>query len=670
MIGDERRAIILGNLAQALVYLNMKSAEASRFSSAVLLLREALSIAPLHEDVLAILKIKLCSALMGYNSTFGGHNNGVQEVAEIARRAVSLLPIGHRDRPEALLSLGRALADIDFKQPGIEAQNYSGEARLLYYQALDAQSPTHPRRPVCLNYLGFLLGLEYYSRGRGSKSDVDEGNRLMREVMTLITPSHIVYPFVLSGLSRESLFKFNRCHNREDLDYSIALQEKVMNARALSNANRYKSVHNLATGLYDRYKHFNDPADLRRAISLGYEALAQCPPGHVNHMFMVLNLSERLIVYPNCLIADIDEMVGLIEATLEEEYKPEMNPSGKSSPLDMMARLLHARFLRWRDPKDQTRFAELFEAAVEHQSSSFRVRFQVSKRWVSAAESVNSLEMAMKAYRMAIHISPYRVYPGLDLSAQLDGLKNVFATIACDAACCGLVAADALEALNLLEQGRATFWVQRLQLRVPFDALPSELAEKLRIATEKLQEYHSRKRTYNASGEQRLLEQHLHHEEFQQLLREARQYPGFTDYLRPLEIEELAETVENGVLIVLLSSKTYGSFAIIIRGRSPKVEKLPLPSITADNLQAMVEEFQVSMRFARQEMRNAANGEYGRLKITKGKSGRENTPDVMARLWSAVGEPIMCHLGMEVRAQQPTISWNLPLKTLSAMFII
>jgi hypothetical protein len=56
---DERRSIILGNLAQALVYLNMQDAEVSRSSSAVSLLREALSIAPLQNDVLAVLKMRL-----------------------------------------------------------------------------------------------------------------------------------------------------------------------------------------------------------------------------------------------------------------------------------------------------------------------------------------------------------------------------------------------------------------------------------------------------------------------------------------------------------------------------------------------------------------------------------------------------------------------------------
>jgi hypothetical protein len=162
-------------------------------------------------------------------------------------------------------------------------------------------------------------------------------------------------------------------------------------------------------------------------------------------------LSQRLILDPNCLVADIDDMVGLIGAVLEEEYKPELKRSGKSAPLGMMARLLHARFLRLRDPKDQARLEELFEAAVEDQSSTFRTRFQVAKRWILAAESIDSLEVAMKAYRMAVRISPYRVHPGLDLSSQLDQLKSDFATISCDAACCCLVTTDALEALNLLE---------------------------------------------------------------------------------------------------------------------------------------------------------------------------------------------------------------------------
>jgi tetratricopeptide (TPR) repeat protein len=651
-IRDERRAIILGNLAQSFIYLNLQNEEVSRYSSAIALLREALSIAPLHNDVLAILKSRLCRALKDHYVYPGGKVSDLQEAISVCRSATSLIPTGHRYLPEVLLPLGSALARMHEKEPGTEAQNYTEEARLLWYRILDTQSPRHPRRASCLSILGYWLRANYTS-GRGSKTDLNEGIRLIQEAITLVTPFHIMYPSVLSNLAGGFAVRFYHSHeNRKDLDYGITLQEQAMNATPLSDMSRYTYMHNLATALETRHRHFHDPEDLRRAISLGREALVLCPPGHHDHGFSVLMLSQRLILDPNFLITDIDEMVGLFEAVLEEEYKPEANRSGKSVPLRAMACLLHARFLRLSDSKDQERFAKLFEASVEDQSSSFGTRFRAAKQWISAAESLDSPEMAMNAYRMAIRISPYRIYPALDLSSQLDVLKRDFATISCDAACCVLVTADASEALTLLEQGRATFWAQRLQLRLSFDELPVDLAERLRSATKKLQEYHSLKRAYNASGEQHMLDQRLHHEAFQQLLREARLYPGFNDYLRPIEIEQLAEAIGKSLLIVLLSSERYGSFAMIVRGSSPKVEKLSLSTITAGDLQAMIKELQASVHWARQKMRNPENGDYGRLKFDKGRPGRRRAPDTMARLWSKVGEPIMRHLGIEVSDQE------------------
>jgi tetratricopeptide (TPR) repeat protein len=653
---DERRAIILGNLAHALMYLNMKHTQVSHYSSAISLLRDAISITPLHNDVLAIMQTRLYRALMGYCITSEGQINDLQEVIAVCRGATNLFPIGHRDLPEALLSLARAFHRVNEKEPGTEAKNYTEEARLLWYRILDIQSPTHPRRASCLSSLGFELVSAYHS-GRGSKADLDEGVRLIQEAMTLVTPSHIVYPSVLNRLAMGLTARFLHFHkHQEDLDYSITLQERLINALPLSDEKRYNSVHNLATALETRYKHFNDPSDLRRAIDLGREALILCPPGHKDREYSVLTLSRRLILDPNCLIANIDEMVGFVEAVLQDEYKPETNRSGKTVPLREIASLLHARFLRLRDPKDQIRFTELFEAAVQDQASSFGDRFRAAKKWVSAAESLDSPEMAMKAYRMAIHISPYRVYPGLDLSSQLDQLKRDFATISCDAACCALVTTDVSEALTLLEQGRATFWAQRLQLRMSFDALPSDLAERLQSATKKLQEYHSLKRAHNASGEQHLLEQRLHHQAFRQLVQEARLYPGFTDYLRHIQIEQLAGLAEKGPLIVLLSSKTYGSFAIIIRDHSSNVEKLHLSSITADDLQGMIRELQVSVSWGRQEIRDTADEGHARLKLEKGKSEPKGAPNAMARLWSAVGEPIMRHLGIEVSDQRSEVA--------------
>jgi hypothetical protein len=554
---DEHRAIILGNLAQALVYRSFPDAEGSRSSSAISSLREALSITPLHNDVLAILKTRLCFALVRHYATSGGNIGDLLEAIDVSRSAASLLPIGHRYRPDALLFLSYALQRIDDREPGTEAHNYTEEARLSLYRSLDSQSPTHPYRAWCLSALGYLLAAAY-DRGRGSKSDLDEGIKLGQEAMALVTQSHGTFSSILNKLALGYVLRFRHLHqDREDLDCGITLQEQLMNASVFSDGHRYNHVHNLASALDVRYKYFHDPADLHRAIVLGREALVLCPPGHPDHQYSVRMLSERLILDPHCSITHINEMVGLLEGILHDEYQPGTNLLNKSIPLCVMASLVHARFLRSNDPMDRATCVELFEAAVQDQSSGFGFRFQAAKQWVSTAESLDSSKMAMKAYRMAIDISPYRVYPGLDLSSQLDHLKRDFATISCDAACCALVNADASEALTLFEQGRATFWAQRLQLRMSFDALPSDLAERLRSATRKIQEYHSQKKAQNASGVQQSLEQRLHYEAFQQLMREARLYAGFSDFLRPISIEQLSGAAEKGPLIILLSSKRY-----------------------------------------------------------------------------------------------------------------
>jgi tetratricopeptide (TPR) repeat protein/outer membrane murein-binding lipoprotein Lpp len=651
-IHDERRAIILGNLAQALVYLSMQSFQVSRSSSAISLLREALSIAPLHNDVMAALSIRLSGALVGYYLTREGKIGHLQEAIDVARSATSLLPIGHRYRPDALECLARALERMLEKEAGTEANNHWEEIRLLFYRALEAQSPTHPHRARCLSLLGYILG-GLPSNGTFDRADLDEGIRLIQEAMTLVTPSHVIYRSVLNVLGYGLAARFQFCDkNQKDIDYSITIHEQAMNTTALSHAGRYNYVLNLASALDARHMHFNDPEDLRRAISLGREALVLCPPGHHDHTYSVFTLSRRLIRDPNCLITDIDKMVGFVEAILEHENKSEANSSGfKANHLSTMACLLHARFLRLSNPEDRARSAMFFEAAIQDESSGFGYRFEAAKRWISAAETLDSPDMAMEAYRMAIHISPHRVYPGLDPSSQLDQLKRNFATVSCDAACCALVTSDASEALTLLEQGRATFWAQRLQLRMSFDALPSDLAERLRVATKKLQEDHLIKKVHSASGRQRLLDQRLHHETFQQLLREARLYPDFTDFLRPIQTNQLEGLAKNGPLIVLLSSKTYGSFAIIVQGCSSNVKKLSLSPITALDLQAMVEDLQVSVHQARQEMQDAASKGHERLKLEKRKPGPKE--DAMARLWSQVGEPIMRHLGIEVSTQQP-----------------
>ncbi|EIN03582.1 hypothetical protein PUNSTDRAFT_139463 [Punctularia strigosozonata HHB-11173 SS5] len=638
---DEDRALLLGNLALTLIYQDLSDAQPLRIRRTIFLLREALAISPICNDTAAILNARLGRALERFYSCSEGQMSDLDEAISVCRKAVDLLPAGHVDRPEALMSLSNAIGRKDAKSRGPGAE----ECRFLYRLTLDEMSPTHPRRVSCLSSLAYLLCIAYDTK-RGSRADLDEGLQMCHEAMALLDPAHLIYPAVVGRLGVALSCRFSYFpQNREDLDYSILLHEKAMHADPLSSASRYIHVHNLAHALEIRYNKFKDVADLQRAIELGREALELCPPGHPDHHYSAGVLSLRLILHPSVSISAIDEMVDLFAAILRDEFEP--TRTGRSTPLNTTARLFHARFLRSGEPSDWSRCMELFEAATADPYSDYVERFEAAKEWITVTQSSNSTEATMKAYQMAVDISPHRIYPALDLSSQLDNLKREFASVSCDAAGCALALADTLRAATMLEQGRATFWSQRLQLRSSFKGLPQELADRLFESSRKMEEYTDLKRSPSASGEQKLLQQRAQHESFQQLVREVRTYPGYHEFLQPPGNDSLVKAAEKGSLVMLLSSRHYGSFAIIIRHHSSVAEHIPFPSLDFDDLTKMAGSFQHSVRRVREEWRSEAREGHFRLKLDKRRLVPEEEPDIMTRLWTTVAEPIIRRLGLK-----------------------
>jgi hypothetical protein len=69
-------------------------------------------------------------------------------------------------------------------------------------------------------------------------------------------------------------------------------------------------------------------------------------------------------------------MVGVLEAVLEDEFKPETNRTGKSIPLREIAELLHGRFLRLRDPNDGHDSWSYPKLLFKTSPQAFRSRYQ------------------------------------------------------------------------------------------------------------------------------------------------------------------------------------------------------------------------------------------------------------------------------------------------------
>jgi hypothetical protein len=88
--------------------------------------------------------------------------------------------------------------------------------------------------------------------------------------------------------------------------------------RVLPQYHMDSSANDLAFVLETRYKPFDDPSDLPRAISLvlGREALVLCPPVHHYHLYAVMVLSRPPFLDPNRSVKHNYEMAGLLKKDL------------------------------------------------------------------------------------------------------------------------------------------------------------------------------------------------------------------------------------------------------------------------------------------------------------------------------------------------------------------
>jgi tetratricopeptide (TPR) repeat protein len=637
------RAISLGNLADALLHNNLRDKELSQVEKSISLLREAAGLVPEDCILQAHLGRKLGKALDRYHSFVGGSIDELHSIISLCKAAYDHLPTHHRDQPEALVGIATSVGRLSNM---LSSTSMREETRLLLRTVLDKTSTTHPRRYLASTRLGFMAS-NTYDIGEGSKLDLEAGVALTRKATSLVTPRHIHYRICRSHEALTLTMRFRVLLDRADVDKSISILSEIVGRVPPEDPARFIDLQALAHALEDRFKHYGDQEDIRKAISLSYESLQLCPLGHSHHVNSVGKLAKCVILGSAVGSAvDLSRVISLYEPILSGELL--VCRSDGSEHLQYLAQLHYARYQKDNDPEDWATSMDLFEKAVGETSSSDLYRFEAAKAWLKTAESSNTLDIAMKAYQYAVAILPYREYLGLDLTSQLDSFKREAASLSCDAAGCALSLLDPCEAVTMLERGRAIFWSRRLQLRMPLDGLPGPLAHQLFTAAERIESYHSQRSSADAEGEGRRREQRIEHEAFRALVQTARAFPGFRDIFLPPSYEQLREAAKEGPVISLLSSQRYGSFAIAIMDSQSSAEHVPLPSVTVRSLRDMATSMDHSINFGRSTMREGTEYNTNRLGLTRKRVAANIIPDVLETLWTHVVAPIVKHIGLKV----------------------
>jgi hypothetical protein len=202
------------------------------------------------------------------------------------------------------------------------------------------------------------------------------------------------------------------------------------------------------------------------------------------------------------------------------------------------------------------------------------------------------------------------------------------------------------KALEIMEQGCATFWTHTLRLRSPFYEIPRELRDRLSRIARRLEKVAS---PSEHSTDQRHVEMEIarrrkESEELSSLVDQVRCLPGHERFMLPDEYSTLKGVTEKGPVVVLVCS-TLACHAMILT-QSGIVSSMPPEAITDKWLVESASEWRSTVIEARSAMRDGRKI----IKIKKTlDSSRTRAERILHLLWINVVFPVIQALRIEVR---------------------
>jgi hypothetical protein len=561
------RHMSLSNLAKLLMTRFDQSGQHEDLDETISLLRKALKLRPAPHPLQYMFLNNLASAL-GTRFDQSRQRMDLDEAIALHRDALALRPAPHPDRSISMNNLACALLGR-FNQSG--QQKDLDEAISLNRGALKLRAAPHPLRASSLDNLGIALKTRFGESGR--LKDLDESISCLRDALELRPALHPHRSESLHNLAVALNTRFDQSGQREDLDMAILFNRDALELRAAPHPRRYMSLNNLGTSLRTRFDQSGLPEDLDEAIKSYQGALNTLVSGH--HL--------------TCSVA-----VGMAHALMVAHTR--------INELEHLDKAMTA-----------------FRVAVTCETSSVYSRFHAAKSWAKFASYFNH-ESALDAYHAAIELLPRLAMLGLDLQARQQALTSGSDGLARDAAACAIRSGQFDKAVELLEEGRAVFWSQALQLRTPMadlrDIAP-ELEDNLRQISFALEQGSLRgvstklfdNPQKKVSMEEEASQFHCLNDEWLATIEKVRRLDGFQDFLRPRRLSALQCAAANGPVVLLNASKT-GCAALILT--STGVQHVLLPNLTFADVDVLVKLVKIATQ---QDSRSAALPEPNRARV-------------------------------------------------------
>jgi tetratricopeptide (TPR) repeat protein len=632
-----------------------------------------------------------------YKFHHAGAIANLDRAMDLGRRALATdtLPVGE-NRAAFLNALANVCSTYNEISPTHSEYN-AKEVVELRRQVLEHISPDSMFRWLCMANLAASLSVLFLQNA--DMRLLEEAIRCYRLAVKTIPDGHPDVYILMSNLARTLGYRSEQTADSADLDEALDVGCRTLEMTIPPNQYAY-AAHTVIVNLCSRFKVRREVDDLEKAIALAKESRKTVAGDSVKGDDVAYQQSEALLLRGRHTfnLEDVDEAIAVLTTVLpnreQSVYGPESlrhlvschlikfrlggDTADAQRALDitntMMGRLVPSHYARFQCllQADElylecgTPFRSVpvaldhFAGALSDIHRDVRSRLQGAKyllgilesqhRDVFSAASPIQLQL-LDIYTTAVGLLPRVAFFGLHLHSRLLSLA-IGQTIALDGASHALILSLPERALEILEQGRATFWTHNLRLRTPFDSIPQNLRSRIMPLVRQLERVsntadYGRDPGFMEAESARRREQS---EEFNSLVEQVRLLPGLERFLLHNEFSVLSKAADRGPVTVLVSS-TLACHAIVIKSPSSLIH-IPLESLTDSWLVESGKAWRLEVTKARAAARESRK----MLKTVKArKLQRTQADDILQHLWIRVVQPVFNKLGLKVYSPSRSI---------------
>ncbi|KDN33401.1 hypothetical protein RSAG8_13510, partial [Rhizoctonia solani AG-8 WAC10335] len=538
-----------------------------------------------------------------------GEPADIEKAIECHSRALAITPDGHPDMPHHHASLGVSYGNRSQRLGGLADLERSIEYNA---RALSLTPDDHPDMSARHASLGMSHVDQY--KHLGDLADLEKAIESFSRALRLTLDGDPSISDWHAKLGLAYSYRFQRLGELADLEKATECNSRALALTPDGHPDMSRRHANLGVSYGDRYKRLGELADLEQAVECDFRALALTPDGHPDLPARYFNQALHFI----------------------ERYQHTAHPSHSHLHLSL----------------------DSLRRASKMLTGSPRDKFQFALSWAGMA-SGHSLLNPMEAYQVTLDLLPQFIWLGATANQRYQDLSTV-ENLAVNACFAAIQSSNYSLALEWLEHARCVVWNQSLALRSPLDQLHTshpDLAARLETIANQLhsssfetgpiQAFPSDSITPEQAGQQR----RRLAAEYHSLLAQARQLPGFHNFLQPIKSKGLMHAVRGGPVIVINCHKDRCDALFILPGNE-EITHLPLPNFTEDKARQSHSELKSSLRLRGLRQRGAM--------VLPQLEYEDGIESVLSILWSDIVKPVLDHLGYvddTPRGRLPHVTW-------------